>query len=61
DGQIFYFRFHPKEECQQLANAFISKKASLVQPKELLDAVETFRDLIFQMKDKERTYGEGRV
>lgn len=59
--QIVYFRFHPKEECQQLVNAFISKKAPLAQPKDILDAVETFRDLIFEMKNEEKTYGTNRV
>lgn len=52
DGSIIYFQFSPKIKCEQLVNNFISRKAPLVQPKDLLDAVEAFRDRIFEMKDK---------
>jgi hypothetical protein len=52
EGSIVYFRFSPKEKCGELVNAFSSRKAPLVQPKDLLDAVETFRDRVFEMKDK---------
>jgi len=57
-GSIVYFQFTPKEKCQQLVNDFMSRKATPVDPKALLDAVETFRDRIFEMKDKRRNYGE---
>lgn len=57
DGSILYFQFSPEEKCQQLVNDFASRKAPLVQPKDLLDAVETFRDLVFEMKEKRRNYG----
>ena len=56
-GSIVYFQFVPQDRCQQLVNDFSSRRAPLVQPKDLLDAVETFRDRIFEMKDK-RNYGE---
>lgn len=52
DGSIVYFQFSPQTKCEQLVNDFISRKASLVQPKDLLDAVEAFKDRIFEMKDK---------
>lgn len=55
-GSIVYFQFSPLEKCQQLVNAFSSRRAPLVQPKDLLDAVETFRDIIFEMKEKRRNY-----
>lgn len=57
-GSIVYFQFSPLRKCQQLVNDFSSRRAPLVQPKDLLDAVETFRDRIFEMKDKRRNYGE---
>jgi len=47
-----FFQFSPKENCIELSNRFISRTAPLVQAKELLDAVETFRDRIFEMKEK---------
>lgn len=55
-GCIVYFQFAPRERCQQLANDFSGRRAPLVQPKDLLDAVETFRDRIFEMKER-KTYG----
>lgn len=59
DGFVIYFRFSPLEICRELVNAFMSRQAPPVDPKTLLDAVETFRDRIFEMKDKRRNYGEG--
>lgn len=53
-GSIVFFKFSPFVVCQQLVNDFTSRKASLVQPKDLLDAVETFRDRVFEMKEKNR-------
>lgn len=58
-GGIVYFQFSPKERCQKLVNDFMSRQAPLVQPKDLLDAVETFRDRIFEMKEK-KNYGDQR-
>lgn len=52
EGQIIYFIFSPQDKCIDLVNRFSSKSAPLVQPKDLLDAVETFRDRVFEMKDK---------
>lgn len=52
NGSIIYFKFSPLEKCQRLVNSFISKQAPLVQPKDLLDAVETFRDTVFANKAK---------
>jgi len=52
EGSIVYFRFSPKKKCELLVNAYSSKRAPLVQPKDLLDAVETFRDRVFEMKEK---------
>lgn len=48
---IVYFKFSSAVECQNLVNRFISKTANPVQPKDLLEAVETFRDRVFEMKD----------
>ena len=58
EGFILYFQFFPLEKCQKLVNAFMARQAPLVQPKDLLDAVETFRDRIFEMKEKKRSYEE---
>jgi len=58
-GSILYFQFTPLDKCQQLVNDFTCRKAPLVQPKDLLDAVETFRDRVFEMKEKNK-YGESR-
>ena len=57
EGSILYFQFSPRDKCEQLVNNFISRKAPLVQPKDLLDAVEAFRDRIFEIKDKRITHG----
>lgn len=58
-GTIVYFNFIPLSICEKLANDFMARKAPLVQPKDLLDAVETFRDRIFEIKDegKRKNYG----
>ncbi|MCX6706104.1 MAG: hypothetical protein NTV24_03325 [Candidatus Woesebacteria bacterium] len=55
-GNIIYFQFSPSEKCLKLVNDFMSRKAPLVQPKDLLDAIETFRDRVFEMKEKNK-YG----
>ncbi len=52
EGTVLYFQFSPLSDAQQLVNAFISRTAPLVQPKDLLDALETFRDIIFEIKQK---------
>lgn len=57
DGLTIYFQFSPGQRCQELAYAFASRKAPLVQPKDLLDAVETFRDIVFEMKEKKKHNG----
>lgn len=57
-GSIVYFQFTPIERCHQLINYFSGRRAPLVQPKDLLDAVETFRDRVFEMKEK-RNYDTG--
>lgn len=57
EGSIVYFQFSPLNKCQELVNLFSSRKAPLVQPKDLLDAVETFRDRVFEMKEKEKNEG----
>lgn len=55
-GQSIYFLFSPKEKAQELANLFLSRKANPVEPKNLLEAVETYRDVIFEMKEKRKPY-----
>jgi len=52
ENGILYFQFSPLEKCQEIINAFLSRRAPLVQPKDLLDAVETFRDRIFEEKNR---------
>jgi hypothetical protein len=56
-GSTLYFQFSPLEKCQKLINDFATRKAPLVQPKDILEAVETFRDMVFEMKDKRRNNG----
>lgn len=55
---IVYFYFSPLERCLSLVNQFMTRKAPPVQAKDLLDAVETYRDRVFEMKDKRSKYGE---
>lgn len=50
ERKILFFLFTPFDKCVKLVNDFMSRKAPLVQPKDLLDAVETFRDRIFEVK-----------
>ena len=54
---ILFFKFSPFDKCIELTNAFMARKAPLVQPKDLLDAVEAYRDRVFEMKDKRSNYG----
>lgn len=54
DNQVVYFRFSPLIKCQELVNQFSSRQAALCQPKDLLDAVETFRDRVFEIKEKNK-------
>lgn len=54
--QTIYFLFSPKEIAQELANRFMSRQAEPVEPKNLLEAVETYRDVIFEMKEKRDHY-----
>jgi len=53
DGTTVYFQFSPFDKCTELINQFSSRKAPLVQAKDLLDAIETYRDRVFEMKDKD--------
>ena len=50
------FQFIPLDRCMYLTNLFMTKKAPLVQPKDLLEAVETYKDIVFEMKDKDEKY-----
>lgn len=61
DGPVIYFQFSPFDKCVELVDQFITHNAPLVQPKDLLDAVETFRDRIFSMKDKRMEYENSKV
>lgn len=49
-GEIIFFQFSPASECLELANAFFARKAPLCQPKDLLDAFESFKRLVFETK-----------
>ncbi len=51
-GNNIYFLFSPKDRVQELANQFLTRKADPVEPKTLLEAVESYRDVIFEMKEK---------
>jgi hypothetical protein len=46
------FLFSPFDESSNLVNLFLTRKAPLVQPKDLLDAVETYKNIVFGMKNK---------
>ncbi len=61
EGSVIYFQFSPLDKCQELVNQFSSRKAPLVQPKDLLDAVETFRDRVFEMKEKNNYGGQRKI
>ncbi len=50
DGGIIYFRFSSSEKCQKLVNDFTTRKAPVCQPKDLLDAVESFKRIVFETK-----------
>lgn len=52
EGPYVIFRFTPANKCEELVNRFLSRRAPLVQPKDLLDSVESYRDRVFEMKDK---------
>lgn len=52
-----YFQFTPLERCTELVNAYVVRKAPMVQAKDLLDAIESFRDIVFGMKEKRKNYG----
>ncbi|MFC1727613.1 hypothetical protein ACFL0Y_03770 [Patescibacteria group bacterium] len=52
DGSILYFQFSPPDKCQKLANDFMARQAPPVDPKTLLDAVDSFRDRIFEFREK---------
>ncbi len=55
-GPTIYFSFSPYERALAITNKFITHKADLVDPKLLLEAVETYRDIIFEMKEKRKNY-----
>ncbi len=57
-GSTLFFQFSPRTKCQQLANDFASHKAPCVDPKALLEAVETFRDYVFGAKERMKEKGE---
>lgn len=58
ENYIIYFQFSPQEKCQQLVNAFLSRQAPMVQPKDLLDAVDTFKMKVIEMKNKNQQMKE---
>lgn len=51
-GTTVYFQFAPFDMCEELVKQYMTFNAPLVQPKILMEAVETFRDMIFQERDK---------
>lgn len=54
NGTILYFQFSPLKKCQDLTNDFMTRRAPPVDPKTLLDAVDSFRDRIFEIKEKNK-------
>ncbi|OGY20794.1 MAG: hypothetical protein A3A65_01310 [Candidatus Chisholmbacteria bacterium RIFCSPLOWO2_01_FULL_49_14] len=52
ENSIIYFQFSPLEKCLQLVNSFLSRQAPLVQPKDLLDAVDTFRHKVYEVTSR---------
>jgi len=55
-GGFIYFRFFPYSKCISLVNDFVMRKSPLVQPKDLLEAVETHGDIVSEMKEKMGRY-----
>ena len=49
-GEILYFNFSPKERAKKHAEQFISKQATLIQPKEYAEASQTITDLIWRWR-----------
>lgn len=49
NGEII-FLFSPFNKSFELVNLFLTRKAPLAQPKDLLDATETYKNIIFQYK-----------
>lgn len=49
-----YFFFTPYEKAAELASGFYSKTAPKVHAKDLLEALDTARTIIFREKDKAR-------
>lgn len=49
DGCV-YFKFSPTIEVDNAINSYYSRRASLIQPKDLLDNVERFRNELFLAK-----------
>lgn len=52
EGGIVYFQFSPSELCERLENSYLCGKAVKVQAKDLLDAVETYKNIVFQRKSE---------
>lgn len=50
EGSIVYFQFSPSDICELLINKLVSRKADPVQPKDLLDAMDTFKKRIYETK-----------
>lgn len=44
------FLFSPLDRSNDLVNLFLTRKAPLVQPKDLLDATETYKNIVFEFK-----------
>ncbi|MFZ5366499.1 MAG: hypothetical protein ACOZBZ_04415 [Patescibacteria group bacterium] len=60
-GTTIYFLFAPKDRCEKLVNAYLSRQAPLVQAKDLLDSVESYRDMVFEMKEKGKNHGSSQT
>ena len=54
--QVVFFRFAPNNKCLDLVNSFYFRKAPPVQPKDLLDAVDTYRNIIFECRGRADGY-----
>ena len=46
-GTSVFFKFSPIDKVQEAINAYFNRNAPSVQPKDLLDSVERFRNEVF--------------
>ncbi|MCL4390398.1 MAG: hypothetical protein M1484_03040 [Patescibacteria group bacterium] len=48
---VVFFQFSPQNRCVELVNDFLTRKAPLCQPIDLLNAVENYKRIIHDAKN----------